>query len=347
MTTPDQSQGEQPGEESAVTPASEQPQDETPKSIEDYSAEELLDALTAETPEPTAAPPAAEQAPAASEQPQQEQPEEEQPEPEAEKPKDPEEQPAGEQGSKAIRLRLNALPEDQQKEAADALRLVREGKASDLVEALQQLRGTTAQEQPTGQPEAEPRQETQDKPAPEKSGPVAEIEQKLADLRAQRKTAKAEFDTDTEEELTSQIENTLIELQDAKVQAATEATAQASWDQAYDDAVSELESTYPDALDDNSEFTEQLSIMVDAAKFRNDPALNDPRYILQFAGKVAKSLAPKQPGPPPIDPPRTPRATGKAVSPAQTQVSRPTADQVKARIDNASPDELLAALTST
>jgi hypothetical protein len=59
----------------------------------------------------------------------------------------------------------------------------------------------------------------------------------------------------------------------------------------YSAAVDELESTYPAVLDDESEFTALLDEKLAAARYRQDPKLANPRYILELAANVAKLLS--------------------------------------------------------
>jgi hypothetical protein len=305
------------------------------------SADEILDLLTGQTQPPQSEPTPSEEPPPASEEDTDE--------------TDP---PANQTGTKAPgRLSVRALPAEQQLETADALAMVREGKAVDLLDALQQMRGTR-QAPPVadpfdGQPPAK-----QDDPAPT-SQDVAAIEQEIADLRAQRDDAKARYEDDEKDALTLKIEDAIIRRNDAKMEAAfraqQEAVTKQSFDVQYDSAVSELEAKFPDVLNEDAAFTKILGDRMDAARARKAPELNDPRYILKLAEETADLLGIAKATPAPTTtarpsvsapPPAPRRANGAAVAPAHPAANRPSQDEVQARIANASPEELLAALTS-
>ncbi|MCE5310442.1 MAG: hypothetical protein LLG20_22625 [Acidobacteriales bacterium] len=333
MTTPDPSLGEQSGPQSEVTQASaQQPTGDTP--VSDLSEEQLLELITAETPEEVSGIVKPQEAPPASEQQPQTPREETNPDTPA--------KPPG-------RLSVRALPADQQVEMARALEMVRNKEAADVLEALQKVRGVQATPQAAANQDPDP--DTEEKPpsqtqaTPQETGEVQSIEARLADLRAQRKAAKSDFDTDLEETLTTEIEDTLIALQEAKIRQTQEQAAQETFQSQYLAAVDELEAKYPDTLDDNSEFSSLLDDLMTAARVRKDPGLADPRFILTKAEQVAKMLAPKPSGRPPTPPPAAPRPTGAAVAPAHAGVNRPTPDQIAEMINNADPDELLAAIS--
>jgi hypothetical protein len=242
----------------------------------------------------------------------------------------------------AIRLRLSSLTPEQQAETAEAYALVRDGKATDLVEAFSQLRGTNTT------PNADASNADQSQPSSPANDPVSELETQIKELRAERRKAKEAFEDESESELTEQIENLTRKLakEEMKAELALQQRAQHTndFEAQYQDAVIDLEQSFPDVLDDNSEFTELLSSKMDAARYRNDPGLADPRFILQLADQVS-ALLNKPSGRTPTAPPNAPRATGGNVAPAHNPVPRPSEDQMRMAIENASPEELLQVLS--
>jgi hypothetical protein len=257
---------------------------------------------------------------------------------------------------------VRALPAEQQLETAQAIDMVRKGEASDILEALQAIRGTGQAPPadpfedgtpPADQQTAPPAQP----PAPPTSQDVTAIEAEIKELRAKRVAAKSEYDVDQEAALTEQIEDTIIRLNDAKMAASLQnqqqAAANASYEQVYQSTVVELESRFPDVLNDDSAFTRILDDKVTAAQARQDPALSDPRYLLKFAEEVASMLgaSPTQPAAQPARsvpaPPAAPRrGTAADLAPA-SQTPRHSVDQVQAAFDHADPETLLAALVAT
>lgn len=344
MNTQVPAPGEQPGQ-TDTTPATQTSEQPSSVDVNDFSADQLLEAITgspevkAPTTETNPAPPASEQPPA----------EETKPNEDATPPKK----------ENAIRLRFSALPADQQQETAEAYRMVRDGEAADMLEAYQKLRGTSAS-QPAANPPA-----AKETPAAEKTeetetpSEVQSLQAELADLREQRKAAKKDFDSDLEDDLSTKIEDMTLKLAKAEAKAEaleefskkSEAQARQQWNEAYESAVEVLEEQYPAVLDDNHPFTRLLDGKAAAAKASNDPRLANPEYLLEFAKELTEeleALAPKPSGVAPQPPPNTPRPTGSAVAPAKTTPARMTDQQAAAVFydESTSPDDILAALTA-
>lgn len=341
MNTQDPDPGAQPEQDTTFqqTEASEQPPS---VNTDDYSAEELLAALTGEPEAKAPLDKLPAEAPSA------------QPEPVKEaEPK--ENAPAKKEN---LRLRFSALSQDQQAETAEAYRMVRDGEASDMLEAYQALRGVEAPPE-QAKPKANDAAATEIPQGQEDATPteVDELSGQLADLRAQRKQARADYDVEAEEDFTTQIENLTLKLAKAEAKAEahhefsqqSEAQARKQWTKEYDTAVEELEGKYPDVLDDNSTFTRFLDAKIKAAKADSDPRLQDPRYIVGFAEELAaelKALAPKPSGQKPSPPPVAPRPNGSAVAPSQNTAQRVSDQQAAAMFydDSTSADDILAAL---
>jgi hypothetical protein len=328
MTTHDQDHGVQPGAEKDGAFASEQPRDA--QDMNAYSADELLEAITRdpESSESATTSPASVQPPGQESEEQQDQGKKE----------------------KSLRLRLSALPPDQQHETAEAYRLVSEGKAADLLEALQQLRGVTAASSTPANAQDDDGTETPQETSRQQPSAIQELEDQLEGLRSQRKLARDEFDSDLEDQLTVEIENLSRRIAKEEIKAETQQKgieqAENQFRSEYSAAVEELESQYPDVLDDNSEFTALLDEKLAAARYRNDPKLANPRYILELAQSV-HALLDKPSGRRPSPPPAVPRPTGAGVAPVHNQPPRPTEDQLRAAINQASPEDLLAAIAGT
>jgi len=364
MNTQEPVPGEQPEQDipSTTTEVSEQPPSVNP---DDYSAEELLAALTGE-PEAKApldklpeAAPSEQPEPKKEEEPEAKAPLDKLPEaapseqPEPKKEEEPKENAP--EKKETLRLRFSALSQDQQTETAEAYRMVRDGEASDMLEAIQALRGVPASPDPAKAEDAaaEIPQSQEDAPPTEAEVITAQI----ADLRVSRKQAKKDFDDDAEEDFTTQIEDLTLKLAKAEAKAEaqhefsqrTEAQSRKQWVKEYESAVDELEGKYPDVLDDNSTFTRFLDAKIKAAKADSDPRMQDPRYIVGFAAELAdeiKAMAPKPSGAKPSPPPSAPRPNGSAVAPSQNTAQRVSDQQAAAMFydESTSADEILAAL---
>jgi len=333
MTTHDDTLGENPALESNVAPVSEQPQISDPN---DLSADQLLEMITGDADSQQVPAQAAPNPPPDSQAPPAE---------------DDDELPAGPAASKPPgRVSQRFLPAEQQLENAEALALIREGKATDMLDALQSIRGLKGQ--PATDPAAEaPPAATPDAPEPKDqtapaSAALAQLESTLADLREQREQAEADYEEPkVKARIQSEIEDTIRKISKAEIDAERQNVQATSYNTEYQSAVDVLEAQFPESLDEDSQFYQLLDDKVTAARARNDAALRDPKFILKFAEEVQALLAPRTPGKPASAPPKAARPTGAAVAPGHSQAPRPTQDQIKAAIDNADPDDLLAALS--
>ncbi|MEI6674452.1 MAG: hypothetical protein WCO57_04660 [Verrucomicrobiota bacterium] len=220
------------------------------------------------------------------------------------------------------RISVRGMNDRARQQFAEAADLVRSGAAADLTSAIEILK------------EAQAAPETIQQAAPAVPDEVSAIATQIADLREQRRQAKADYDTEKEDALTIQIED--LQIERLRVEQSTAArTAQAmTYQQEYDLAIDQLEAEYPEAADETSAFYQDLSDKVDAAKFRKDPILADPKFVLRLAADLkAKSNghapAQVQARPAPALPPaRVSRPVGSALAAAQNQPARMSDDDL-------------------
>lgn len=263
--------------------------------------------------------------PAAQEPPAGEQPQDDPPaDPEAGTPTDP-----SPTGKAPQRLSVRSLPVDEQVRLASALDLVRRGDAPNMLEALRQVSGEPSA--PAAASDATPAEVTEtNTPVQQSPSSTQEIQTRIKDLRAQRRDAKANYDTDKEIELTEAIEDAQFELLKAEQSAAQQQVAQRSYQEQYQTSVDAMEAKYPEANDESSAFYRVLDDRVAAAVLRQDPALNDPNYIIKFADEVAADLGmKKQAATPPTAPARPSRPAGSTLAPGHGSQPRPNPDQVR------------------
>lgn len=245
------------------------------------------------------------------------------------------------------RLSVRFLPLDEQQQMAEALAMVREKKASSVLEALSQLTGQQHQ-QPAANPDPDASSENNPPPG-QTDETVSAIETRLSELREQRNTARLDYDAEAVDRLNEEIETEMLRLSDAKIQAALQQfqskKSAESYQDTYQAAVDQMEAAYPEALDPDSAFYRALDDKVLAAQARKDPALADPNYILRFAEEVA-SLVGARKSPPSPPPTRQHVPFGSQVAPAGATSHRLTPDQARAIIRNA-PIEALSAVVFT
>lgn len=242
------------------------------------------------------------------------------------------------------RIPLGGVPEDQRTLIADATNLIRDGKAATLTEALTML-GHAPQPAAAPTETEQPQTLSQQQPAPTEQTPssVAAIKTRIAELREQRKSARAEFDTDAELSLTDQIEDAQADLVRAEMAEREAAANHRSWEASHEQACDRVEAKYPQLEDPNSAFSRVLSDKVEAARARNDPAMSDPNFIESFADEVANTLG--LTSPPPKAPVAKPQpAKGQAVAPGHQSAARPSSTETARAIQNLTPDELDAAI---
>lgn len=240
------------------------------------------------------------------------------------------------------RLSARFMTAEQQQETADAFALVREHKAPDLLTALQQIRGISADQAPAA--------ESYDDFAPDPVVPLAEIpsevatiQDQIAELRVQRTQAKEDYDNAEEDRLTAQIEDLGVELAEARVRTskviAEKHAEEVSYDTSYQKSVDAMEAKYPWTLDETSPLYQKLDDMVTLAIARKSPDLNDPNYILEYAERVAKSQNSRAPVPP-----ADMRLRGAGVAPGTSGSVEYTKEQGLERIEAADLESLGAAL---
>ncbi|MCW1885509.1 hypothetical protein OKA04_12285 [Luteolibacter flavescens] len=332
---------EQPPVIDTATPASEQqPVGESASPFDGASLDELFDAIDAVPQEASqdaepAAPAEAEPeaAPAAA----------------AEAEAEPEQAPTADpEKNFRRRLSLNGVDPDAAQQTAAAVELIRQGKATDIFEAVALLKGNTADpsnaapvedQQPTPQLEATPSK-------------VSEIQSRIEDLREQRDQADDDFDRAQVRKLTREIESLGLDLvraeyaeKEAAVTAKDQAAAASVYSQRFEAAVEEVEAAYPEqTADDNSAFNRILDDRVTAARSKGDPRLKDPNYIKAMADEVASDLGITKGAP--AKPPATPapakpsRPVGSNLAPGHQTTVRPTKEQITKGIDDLNADEL-------
>lgn len=256
--------------------------------------------------------------------------------------------PATESQPKAPdRLRLTPLDPDDRDLNYRAVEMVRNKEAANLVEAILALTGKTPTETAAAQGEPEPSTPAPQSAPPRQDDPdVSRIASELQTLRSQREAAIAEYDRAAEIKLTSEIEDKLVELQEAKIEARHRATAEAQRIEQHRAAVAKVKETYPESQDPDSAFSQAMADEIDLATYRRDPILDYPDHLVRIAERVARRLgtattaqpAPSQPAPVRQAVPVGMGATGNG---QRAQMSR---DQLTALIEDADEETLLEAL---
>lgn len=256
---------------------------------------------------------------------------------------DPEAAPEAEKKDDLRRLAMGGVPLTERQQMAEVTRMIRTGEASTQVEALQKM-GVLPTATPGEQPAAADEQ-ADPEPEPAPSTPAA-IEANIATLREQRKQAKADYDADEEDRLTNLIEDSLGDLAQAKIEAVNQQSSAKGYQAEYLAAVDAMEEKHAWTTDEESPLYGLLLDRIEAAKGRNDPALQDPNFIGKFADQIAKIATPPSPAPrtkAPAPPENPPRVKGTGVAPGHGD-SRLSEQEKRTLLNAASKDELGAAL---
>lgn len=288
---------------------------------------ELPDAIPAEQP-------AAKRTPEA--------PETEQPEPEAEEIETA--PPASPEANRIPRrLSTNGIDEQEAAKLADAAGMLRRKEVATLEEAFARLglKAPTTEQQPESQAPPEVTAEPQTTPQ------VQTIKDQIASLRAERKQAKQDFDTDKEIELTERIEDLQVDLLRAEQSAKEAAQASQSFQVQYEAACDAIEAKYPELSDDNSRMSRILDDRIVAAKARGDKALANPNFILAMADEVAADLGitagKPQPTAPKPAPTKPARPVGSTLAPGHQSAARVSEQEAIQAIRTMSLEDLDAA----
>lgn len=356
--------GEQPQLQTQTVPAGgEQPQRQEPADVTASidamtDATEIGDLLFGRTPEtPADAEPAGQALGDTTPEPQAE------PQPTADTPAGAQPQDAAEdqdtppaepqQAPSLDRISLRSLHPDDRLLVAQAKDMVREGKAPRLADAIRMLT------QEHGTPEPSPAAEAQAQEAPpvtapaRQPAPVAEpdadvsaIAAQLADLRAQRKAAVEEFDRPTELELTSQIEDTVAALSEAKSHAALRSRETTIQGQAISAVIEDIYVDHPESEDPQSFFSYRLTQEVESYEQAHGSIRNHPAQLKALAAKVAQEIAPpaaKPQGPPAPAPRQNARPLGTS-APGSASAVRPSPNNIQRLIDTSDEETIRAAL---
>ena len=252
------------------------------------------------------------------------------------------------------RLSVKGIPPEQQILLADAIRAVKSGEAPDLQTAIRNLSGEAPPQ--NGEPPAAP---VAGETPPEGTGTVGtgetatveSLQSRLAELREQRSQAYLDFDQAAVAEITEKIEDTLLNIHEARLAQRETQSKVVDWQQRHETAIDAVEAKYAAVLaDETSPFGKLLDAMVMSARATNNPRLADPNFIMDFADELAADLrigagAPATRAPNPSPPPsRASRPVGSTVAPGHTQAPRYTPDQVKQLIETATFEDILAVL---
>ena len=212
------------------------------------------------------------------------------------------------------RVTTRHLKREESARIADANQLVKDGRFESFHEAyLSLVPQTEAHKTATDTKGQQP-----ENAAPtEASQTVQELNDRLADLRAQRKEAKiVNFDMDEEDRLTAEIEDTLSALADAKAEARQQVVSQKERQYEWHRTVEEVESRYPELQNEESSMSRLLDGLVSGEIARgNAPDLRalaeEAASILNVKAKPGSRPTEKSPAP---APPLRKRADGSAVA---------------------------------
>lgn len=224
------------------------------------------------------------------------------------------------------RLSVRGLPAEQQYQLAEALDLVRRGEAGDVMEALEKMKGGDRTSEVR---DRRPDEEGVEADRPGEAGDLKEMKERIAALRGQRREAIEDFDRAAEARLTEEIEDLQGHLWRAEQAVRVQEEQGQGYQKEYHAAVDAMEERYPETRDENSAFFKILDNKIAAAQARQDPALEDPGFILHFADEVAGMLGGHRAG-------RTPGRgrvpVGSALAPGYQTAARPGKEQLSRMI---------------
>lgn len=213
------------------------------------------------------------------------------------------------------RVTTRHLKREEAARIADANQLVKDGSFGSFHEAYLSLVPQTETHE-TAATDTEGQQQ-ENAAQPEASQTVQELNDRLADLRAQRKEAKTiTYDMDEEDRLTAEIEDTLSAIADAKAEARQQSVTQKERQSEWHRTVDEVESRYVALQDENSPMSRLLDGLVSGEIARgNAPDLRElaeeAASILNVKANTGSRPTEKSPAP---APPLRKRADGSAVA---------------------------------
>lgn len=266
-------------------------------------------------------------------------------EPETVQPESPEETSEPKSTIRRQRLSISGLADTDRDITAAAIALVREGKASSIIEAVQSLAPQTNTATERAPELANGEHPPTNNPANAPQTLIA-LEARFEQANEEMAEAIREFDQEKQVALNKEIallNRQILRAEQAEETASKQAT---SWEYEYQDAVNRMEEKYAELLDDDTNpFGDYLDDKVEAAKARKDPALHDPNFILRFADEIAARMQTAKPAKSPSPLPQRPTiVTGSNVAPSNRSKAQMTTGQIEQFINTASVDVLEKAL---
>ena len=274
---------------------------------------------------------------------------------------EPEPTPQDPQAAQPLeRISLKSLHPDDRQLVANAKEMVRSGKAATFADAVLALTKTeeapAQQPPPTAEPQAGDSPPTQPAAAPapsvEQDASVATLAANIASLREQRAQAVTDYDRPAEIALTSQIEDALAQLSEAKAAAILAARETSAQQKTLNDTIEAIYVKHPESEDNTSYFSYLLGIERQAYEQAHGPIEQHPSQLAVLADKVAAKIAASAPaqGPQPnAAPPATaaPRQQARPLgtaAPGSAAAVRPSPDQVQTLLQSDDAEFLRSAL---
>lgn len=297
---------------------------------------------------PTAQPEPQAQEPAGTQPPADPTPE---PAPAGEQPQEPAEEPNPQdpppQPQSLDRISLKSLHPDDRLLIANAKEMVREGKAASFADAIMSLTGAGTQEPP---PAAEAQADPNPEPAPQAppSPSLQSLEESLAALEAQRDEAVESYDRPSELRLTKEIEKIGRQIARQQVIEELQTREQSLQQQTLQAVIEEVYVTYPESENPESFFSYRLTQEVNKYEDQHGDIGRHPAQLRALAQRVAAEVNPAQASPQPTQTPApAPRQVARPVgvaAPGSAASARFTPDQINIALNNATEEELGAAL---
>lgn len=255
------------------------------------------------------------------------------------------ETPEPDQDTTPDRIRLKGLPKKEKHRIASAVNAVKDGTYDSFNDAYSDLYGAPKAAEVNDEGEAP----EAGNPEPVVPEPVALVDSDIERLKSERKEARSDFDNDTADDLTDQINAKLLERQQVLNDVAASAKADNEFVQKYRETAISLREAHPELNDFDSPLSKRVGELRDLKEFaaskgdeEAQASLRNPQFIADLVSQAATDIGMGSRGSTPPPPPvrNAPQRQGQ-VSPANATTGSLSTEASLSLLDNLSYDDLM------
>lgn len=242
-------------------------------------------------------------------------------------------------GAAPNRLRLRGLSEENRQFVADLVEGLKAGKS------LEEMISQDSPWEPQHDDSVEAHEELGMRATESAGQEVQRLQDRIVELRAERREAKSEFDEARVLDLTEEIEAVQLDLWRAEQRVPNAGpaakAAREAYEQQFHATVADLLDRHPELDDEKSPLARRVSEKRAFIEAMQPDALDDPRFLLALVDQAAREVG--QHRSTPIAPSKASRVVGAVVSGQVAPTGALSAEQVRGLIRDTDDADVLAA----